>query len=130
MSRVAIADVDGNMFMKGLINEGVMLKFGVGGKYLGEFPISFNVTNIKDVDIISILSDNTNIEIGLSIDESFSKFTTNKHLVTLNDICLNKLKGLDTCFRRELSIDGVNCTQYIYIYNKGILKNYNLREIL
>lgn len=130
MSKVAIADVDNNMFLKGLINEGIMLKFGLGGKYLGEFPISFNLSNVKDVDIISILSNNKNIEIGLNIDEAFSKFNSSKDIVVLNGICTQQLRGFNSGFRRELNIDGVVCIQYIYVYDKGFLKNYRLGDVL
>ena len=127
MSKVVIADVDNNMFLKGLINEGTMLKFGVGGKYLGEFPISFNISNMIEVDIISILSNNKNIEIGLNIDETFSKFMSSKDVVAINEICTRKINCFQMSFRRELNVEGVACIQYIYIYTKGILKNYRLK---
>lgn len=130
MSKVVIADVDNNMFLKGLVNEGVVLQFGVGGKYLGEFPISYNLSNLKSVDIVSILCNNKNIEIGLNIDERFTKFQTSMDLGSVNDVLMTKLTGYSVGFRRELDIEGVRCIQYIFVFERNHLPNYNLGEML
>lgn len=130
MSKVAIGDVDGNMFMKGLINEGVMLKFGIGGKYLGEFPISFNVSNLKSVDIVSILCNNKNIEIGLNIDECFTKFQTTKDLGSIDAVLTQQVTGYHIGFRRELMVEGAKSIQYIYVFERNHLPKYRIGDML
>jgi hypothetical protein len=129
MPKVVMACVDNNIFLRALVSEGRMLQFGIGGKYVGEFPISFDLTYVEEVDVVSLLSNNGHIEVGVNCNEVFTKFETGRDLATLNMLC-NGLKGLEAPFRRQVKTDGILYTQYIYVYKKGSIRMPNIKTLL
>ena len=69
--------VDGNSLAQGIYCKTLanrMLKFGVGGKYLGEYPLSYNHSRLREIDLVSIINVNNEFELAYIINGEFKKF--------------------------------------------------------
>ena len=66
--------VDGNSLTQGIYAHNKMLKFGLGGKYLGEGPLSYNHTRLREIELISIINVDNDIEVACNISKEFQKF--------------------------------------------------------
>lgn len=127
MSKVFLChNIDNNILLKGVLNQGVLLKFASGGKYIGEFPVSFGIGNAVEIDVISFLSSVNGVEVGLNIDSVFVKFVSKKNIYELISL-MNGARGVIFFGRRDGRISDVDFSQYIYGFSKGGL---NIKQIM
>ena len=124
-----INGIDGNILAQGVTNEGVMLKFGVGGKYLGKFPIPFNNSNIREIDVVSILNVENQLELGYVINNEFRKYSLYADLEEILQ-WVNYIDNMVFVGRRTDSEGGIVYNQYIYGFKKGCLNEKRLLEVL
>jgi hypothetical protein len=118
LGKVFLINVPNEFGVKGLINEGKMLKFHFNGTCLGEFPLSFSKVSLQEVDIVSLLVlENGELEVGYNIAEVFSKKTATR---SLSDIVLliNAANGLVFAGKRD---EKDSYVQYIYAFMRGVL---------
>lgn len=130
ISKVHMANrVDNTSLVIGLITDGAMLKFGTGGKFLGETTALYNASGLSQIDVISILKQGNTIEVSFHIDGIFTKHPTNR---TLIDIItdFNKIRGIIFAGKRDGDIEGISYSQYIYGFTQGILFTQNLMGVL
>jgi hypothetical protein len=118
MSKVFLAGISGEAGIRALLGDGKMLKFNIRGTCLGEFPISYGITTMQEVDVVSILVCKDSIEVGYNIEQKFSKHTANKGIGDIAAIMQN-LGGVIFVGKRDGQADDTAYTQYIYAYMKG-----------
>lgn len=118
MSKVYLADIVGEFGTRCLIGDGKMLKFRLNGTCLGEFPIDYNILGLQEVDIVSVLVSDNNVEVGYNINQEFTKKSTN---LALSEIArrLNNANGLIFIGKRDGKEADVSYSQYIYVFLKG-----------
>ena len=124
-----IDGIDGNILAQGLLNEGSILKFGAGGKYLGRFPISFNMGTTREIDLVSIANVDNQLELGYIINNEFKKCPI---YADLNDLIrwVNFIDNMVFIGRKVDVESGVEYNQYLYGFKKGTLKENKLLEVL
>mgnify|MGYP000940904096 CR=1 FL=1 len=131
MTKVFLVNgVNGNVLETGVINNGKYLKFTYNGNYIGEYPVPFNADYIREIDMVSILNVDNNIEVAYVLNNKFHK------LRVFTDI--NKLiKGISSLTngnlfvgRREEQISGIEYIQYLYGYKRGSINEKTLLEVL
>ena len=66
--------IDGNSLTQGVFSNNKMLKFGIGGKYLGEFPLSYSYSRLREIDFVSIINVKNQMEVAYVIDKEFKKY--------------------------------------------------------
>lgn len=120
MGKVFLADIPTEYGVKGLIADGHMLKFHFNGTCLGDFPISYGVTTMQEVDIVSVLNVEGKIELAFNISHEFSKTETSKPMSELTNK-LGSINGLVFVGMKMESIDNVKYVQYIYAFLKGTI---------
>lgn len=123
MSRVYLLDLPHDFGLKGLANEGKVLKFKFNGDCVGQYPIDFSSTStMQEVDIVSVLVFGTNVELAFSIN---GVFLIKAYNLGLSNIVrtLNSLNGLIFVGKREGSDSGVTYVQYIYSFLKGAVSS-------
>lgn len=118
MSKVYLVETASAIGYRHLVGDGKLLRFNVQGICLGEFPISYDFTSMQEVDVISVLVANNNVELGYNTGQQFSKKTT---LLGLSDIArkISSLSGLIFVGKKDGVADGVTYSQYIYTFLKG-----------
>ena len=130
VSKVFFANtVDNTSLVKGLVNNGVLLKFGSGGKYLGESPVSFALSGLVEIDVISILTYNGEIEVAYNVNGVLLKRSTELKFGDLVSM-YNKIEGIVFAGRKQGEADNISFTQYIYGFRKGVLSLNTLMEVL
>lgn len=124
-----IDGIDGNILAQGLLNEGEILKFGAGGKYLGRFPISFNMGTTREIDLVSIVNVDNQLELGYIINNEFKKCPI---YTDINDLIrwVNIIDNMVFIGRKVDVESGVEYNQYLYGFKKGSLKENKLLEVL
>jgi hypothetical protein len=118
MGKVFLADVIGESGIRCLLADGKMLKFHFNGTCIGEFPISYNVASMQEVEVISLLVSGSNIELGFNINQVFGKTESSKGLAEINQI-LTTLQGLVFAGKVQNSLDSIAYNQYIYVFIRG-----------
>ena len=59
--------VDGQSLTQGIYSKNMgnrMLRFGIGGKYLGETPLSYTHSRLREIDFVSILNVDNQLEVA------------------------------------------------------------------
>lgn len=125
-----INGVSGNILENGVTNNGKYLRFGSNGKYIGEYPIPFNPDSIREIDMISILNVENNIELAYVLNNQFYKVRLSTEINKLIKGISSISKGNLFVGRREENKNGVGYIQYLYGYKKGSIKETNLLEVL
>ncbi len=125
-----INGVNGNTLEGGVINNGKYLKFGYGGKYMGEFPVPFNPDTVTEIDMVSILNVDNNIEVAYVIGNQFFKSRITTPITEIIKGISSLSRGNIFVGRRENKIEGIGYIQYLYGYKKGSFKEAQLLEVL
>jgi hypothetical protein len=120
MAQVYLIDVPNEFGVKGLIGDGKLLKFNFSGTCLGEFPIPYNNMTLQEVDVLSVMVADNNVEVGYNMGQTFTKKET---LIGLADIArkIDSIKGLIFIGIKDGNNSGVKYSQYIYTFLKGSL---------
>lgn len=118
MSKVFLANLPHEVGTRCLIGDGKLLKFKFNGTCLGEFPLDYNVTSLQEVDIVSVLISNTDVEIAFNTNQTFTKKTS---MLGLADIArtINGMQGLVFAGQRDGQDGTATYSQYIYAFLKG-----------
>ena len=64
--------VDGQSLTQGIYSKNMgnrMLRFGIGGKYLGEGAISYNHTRLREIELVSVLNVGNDLEVACNINK-------------------------------------------------------------
>jgi hypothetical protein len=118
MSKVFLAGISGEAGIRALLGDGKMLKFNIRGTCLGEFPISYGITTMQEVDVVSLLVYKDSVEVGYNIEQKFVKQVANKGIGDISAIMQN-LGGVIFVGRKDGQEGETAYTQYIYAYMKG-----------
>lgn len=107
-----------------LTSQGWTLYFDVYGRYLSEEEFSplHRYQLMRPVDVISVLVDGANIEVGLDINDVFTKRDVVSDIVKISNILNNFQPALFSC-HREVVVDGNEFVQYIYLYPQGTVRS-------
>lgn len=124
-----IDGIDGNILAQGLVNEGEVLKFGSGGRYLGKFPISFNMGRTREIDLVSIINVENQLELAYIINNEFKKCPI---YADINDLIrwVNAIDNMVFIGRRVDVEKGTEYNQYLYGFKKDTLRERQLLEVL
>lgn len=120
MSKVFLIDVPEEYGVRGLIGDGKMLKFHFNGTCLGEFPVPFDNVTLQEVDIVSLLVSNNDVEIAVNASREFKKKISK---ISLSEVAkqVQSLNGLVFLGIKKDNAHGVPYTQYIYAFLKGAI---------
>lgn len=127
--------VDGNSLLQGIYSnlDNKMLRFGIGGKFVGESPLSYNYSRLREVDFVSILNVENTMEVAYIINKEFKKFPVYADMFELIKWC-NTQPSLIFVGRRDGVISdtqgNVNYIQYMFGFTKGILKEMELQGVM
>lgn len=113
-----LGGLDGNILTSGVVNEGSMMKFGIGGKYLGKFPVPFDFQTNREIDLISILNVDNQLELGYVINNEFNKMPL---FVDMQELIkwLNKQNNMLFAGSITNNVDSINYNQYLYGFEKN-----------
>lgn len=120
--------VDGNILTQGIFAHNKMLKFGVGGKYLGEAPISYNHTRIREIELVSIINVDNDLEVACNINKEFHKFNVYAEIYDILRWCTTH-PNLIVSGRREGSVDGVAYIQYFFGFTRNTISLNQVQEV-
>lgn len=130
LTKVFLIDgLDGNILAQGLLNEGEILKFGSGGRYIGKFPMTFYMGRTREIDVVSIVNVENELELAYIIDGVFKKCPI---YADINDLIrwVNVIDNMVFIGRRVDTEGGIEYNQYLYGFKKGTLKEKQLLGVL
>lgn len=127
--------VDGNSLVSGVYdgNTKKMLTFGVGGKYINETVLSYRYSRLREIDLVSLINVNNNMEVAYIHKQEFKKYPVYADM-------LNVIKWFNThpqiiffgrrdCVFRDASGE-VPYLQYLFGFNKGTINETELQGVL
>lgn len=120
--------VDGNSLTQGIYAHNKMLKFGIGGKYLGEGPISYNHTRLREIELVSVLNVGNDLEVACNINKEFYKFNVYAEVYDILKWC-NTHPNLVVVGRREGSVGDVSFIQYFFGFTRGTITAKQIQEV-
>lgn len=124
--------VDGNSLTQGIYAYNKMLKFGIGGKYLGEAPLSYNHTRLREIELVSIVNVENKLEVACNINKVFNKFEVYAEIYDILRWC-NTHPNLVVVGRRELEYRDnqgvVPFVQYFFGFTKGTITERQIQEV-
>lgn len=126
MGKIYLTSINGDLFSQCLIGDGKMLKFALGGKFLGEFFIDYNIGTLQEVDIVSILVVEGTVEVAYNMKGTFNKCVPTKDIPDIINF-FNQMQGIVFTGRRQGQLDGVTFSQYFYAFRVNTLHESTLR---
>lgn len=126
MGKTYLTSINGDLFSQCLIGDGKMLKFALGGKFLGEFSIDYNIGTLQEVDIVSILVVEGTVEVAYNMKGAFNKCVPTKDIPDIINF-FNQMQGIVFTGRRQGQLDGVTFSQYFYAFRVNTLHESTLR---
>lgn len=132
MSKVYLVDrYRGSVLSKALVADGQLLEFSMTGVFVAERPMEFNLPYMREVDAVSFLLQNGEVEMATNIDGVFTKSFIGASIMNITkrmkSIAPNKLLFAGV---RNGDVDNQKYTQYIYIFDKGLINNDLLKGVL
>ncbi len=128
--------VDGNSLAQGIYCKSLgnrMLKFGVGGKYLGEFPLSYNHSRLREIDLVSIINVDNQFELAYMLNGEFKKFSVYADIYEIVKWC-NIHPNLIFIGKRDENFKdnqgAVAYMQYFFGFTAGKLNEWQLQEVM
>lgn len=128
--------VDGQSLTQGIYSKNIgnrMLRFGVGGKYLGESGLSYNHSRLREIDFVSILNVDNQLEVAYIINKEFKKFPVYADVFEIIKWC-NTHPNLIFVGKRNLKYEDnqgvVPYSQYMFGFTKGLLDEKTLQEVM
>ena len=128
--------VDGQALVQGVYAKSMgnrMLKFGVGGKYLGEAPLAYKHSRIREIDFVSILNVGNQFEVDYVINHEYKKFTIYADVFELVIWCNTHPNLIFVGKRNQEYRDNqgiVPYNQYMFGFTKGMLNEMQLQEAM
>ena len=120
--------VDGNSLTQGIYAYNKMLKFGIGGKYLGEGPLSYNHTRLREIELISIINVDNDIEVACNISKEFQKFNVYADYFDIIKWC-NTHPHLVVSGHRSGTLKGIKFSQYFFGFTKDTISMSKIQEV-
>ncbi len=120
--------VDGNSLTQGIYAHNKMLKFGLGGKYLGEGPLSYNHTRLREIELISIINVDNDIEVACNISKEFQKFNVYADYFDIIKWC-NTHPHLVVSGHRSGTLKGIKFSQYFFGFTKDTISISKIQEV-
>lgn len=125
--------VDGNSLTQGIAYNGRLLKFGIGGKYLGESGMSYNFSRQRELDLVSIINVGNELEVAYIINREFKKFAVYSDVFEIIKWC-NTNPNLIFIGKRDCqykdSIGAVPYSQYFFGFKPETLSEQQLQEVM
>ncbi len=125
--------VDGNSLTQGLAYSGRLLKFGIGGKFIGETPMSYNFSRQREVDLVSIINVENELEVAYIKNNVFKKFTVYADVFDIIKWC-NIHPNLIFVGKRDCVYSdykgNIEYSQYFFGFKAGSLNEEKLQEVM
>ena len=128
--------VDGQSLTQGIYSKNMgnrMLRFGIGGKYLGETPLSYTHSRLREIDFVSILNVDNQLEVAYVINKEFKKFPVYADVFEIIRWCNTHPNLIFVGKRNEEYQDSqgvVPYAQYMFGFTKGMLNEKQLQEVM
>ena len=128
--------VDGQSLTQGIYSKNMgnrMLRFGIGGKYLGETPLSYTQSRVREIDFVSILNVDNQLEVAYVINKEFKKFPVYADVFEIIRWCNTHPNLVFVGKRNEEYQDSqgvVPYAQYMFGFTKGMLNEKQLQEVM
>lgn len=98
-------------------DRGTYVKFDKFGKYVSKVPLNSQMINSRiDVDVVSVITSSGGTDIYIDKDGNVTR--KGGSLSTVMDLSSNG--GYLRRLRLSFCEGGINCTQTIFVYNKGV----------
>ena len=125
--------LEGNSLLNGVYSnvDNLMLKFGSGGTFRGEAPLSYKYARLREIDMISILNVNNQLEVAYVINQQFKKFPIYADIYELITWCRLRPSLIFIGRRSDTFSDyqgSVEYTQYLFGFTKGAIKEDAVKE--
>ncbi len=120
--------VDGNSLHYGVYAFNKMLKFGVGGDYIGEFPFSYRNSRLREIDLISIINVENDMEVAFVINEEMGKLPICTDIYKILEWC-NDHPAICFSGRRKKTHKGLEFTQYFYGFTKNRISEEEIKRV-
>ena len=127
--------VDGNSLVSGVYdgNTKKMLTFGVGGKYINETVLSYRYSRLREIDLVSLINVNNNMEVAYIHKQEFKKFPVYADMFKVIKWFNTNPKiiffGRRDCVLRDATGE-VPYLQYLFGFNKGTINEAELQGVL
>ncbi len=127
--------VEGNSLKLGIYSnmDNEMLSFGAGGKYLGAGPLAYKYTRLREIDLVSLINVENEMEVAYIMNKTFQKYPVNGDIFEIVKWC-NTHPDLIFVGRRDLSYldnkGSVPYIQYFFGFNKGKMNERRLWEVM
>lgn len=125
--------IDGNSLTQGVFSNNKMLKFGIGGKYLGESPLTYSYSRLREIDLVSLINVENQLEVGYNINKEFKKYPVYADIFELIKWCNTHPSLVFVGRRNEVYSDNqgkVEYSQYFFGFTKGMLAESKLQEVM
>lgn len=125
--------VDGNSLTQGIVYNGRVLKFGIGGKYLGESGMCYRFSRQRELDLVSLINVGNELEVAYIINREFKKFPVYSDIFDIIKWC-NTHPNLIFIGKRDCqykdSEGSVPYSQYLFGFTANMLKEQQLQEVM
>lgn len=125
--------IDGNSLTQGIYTNNKMLTFGVGGKYLGEGPLSYNHSRLREIDLVSLINVDNQLEVAYNINKEFKKFDVYADIFDIVKWCNTHPDLIFIGRRNEVYKDtkgSIDYVQYFFGFTKGTISEKQLQEVM
>lgn len=125
--------IDGNSLTQGVFSNNKMLKFGIGGKYLGEGPLTYSYSRLREIDLVSLINVENQLEVGYNINKDFKKYPAYADIFELIKWCNTHPSLVFVGRRNEIYSDNqgkIEYSQYFFGFTKGMLIESKLQEVM
>ena len=125
--------VDGNSLVQGIYTDEKMLCFGIGGRFIEERGISYRYSRLREIDLVSIINVQNQMEVAYSINKGFQKYPVYADIFEIIRWC-NTHPNLVFVGKRENTykdnMGSVEYSQYLFGFTKGKLNEKELQEVM
>lgn len=125
--------VDGNSLAQGVFCKNKMLKFGIGGKFVGEFPLSYTYSRMREIDFVSLINVDNQMEVAYIMRGEFKKFPVYAEIYDLIKWCNTHPSLIFVGKRNETYQDKqgyVDYSQYFFGFTKNKLDERQLLDVM
>ena len=113
-----------------IIEDGSVYLFDLGGRFTMQMDsgVSKYMAGALSLPVLSVLSCNGKVEVGVGIGNSFKAYTTNLDAMTCA-MTIQMNKGFLKMLRRDGEKDGLKFNQMFFVYREGFDINKILTSI-
>lgn len=127
--------VDGNSLKLGIYSniDNEMLCFGAGGKFVGAGPISYKHTRLREIDLVSLINVDNEMEVAYIVNRQFQKFPVDGDIFEIVKWCNTHPDLIFVGRKDDVYKDkqgSIPYIQYFFGFTKGKMNESLLKKVM